>query len=140
MPDFEFSPRYGLKPIRNPDLETLTDLILDANRHDREYGEAGIRFIGGVPPAWLFVLHDRHLGCSLWFDEGDGETWVPVGDATRMSELACPDDIKSPVGSFLPPAVALEAILEFCRTATPLASLKWVRMRDLAIPDAAWES
>lgn len=139
MRDFVFSPRYALSDIRNPDKDTLSDLILNANQPGREYGEASIKFDDGNPKIWLYILHDNALGCSLWYHDADGESWVPIGDAERMNELVRPDDINSPAGSFLESSVALAAIEEFCRSGERFAGVAWTRIRDLQIPDEAWE-
>lgn len=139
MLDFVFSPRYLLGDLHNPDRQVLRDLILNASEPGREYGEATIRFPKGTPSAWLYILHDRSLGCSLWYNDRR-ETWLPIGDAARMTELVCPDDIKSPAGSFLTPTAALPVIEEFCCTGERSAAVEWVRLSDLPISDAEWEA
>lgn len=139
MKNFVFSPRYILNDIRNPDRETLRDLVLNANQPGREYGEASIKLDGANPRMWLYILHDNDLGCSLWYHDADGEAWVPIGNAARMNELVCPDDINSPAGSFLDPSMALAVIEEFCRTGERSSDVAWTKIADLQIPDEAWE-
>ena len=136
MPEVRFNPRYAISPVRNPDPAWLCDLILDPFRPGREFGEATIVFSDSGRTIDMILIADRTLGYYLKYDAG-GEEWLSLGDASRLSEVVCPDDWQASAGLFIPPEQAWLAIREFCQTGTRSHAIRWISPVELP-EDGNW--
>src|SRR6185503_5231891 len=103
MPQTRFEPRYLLEAVTNPDPAWLRGLLLDAPSY--EFGDATLSYDDADRSVAMTMLADRELGC--YFNHGlPKHSWLSVGDATRLSEVVCPDDWQASAGLFVPPAKA----------------------------------
>jgi hypothetical protein len=130
MPEVLFAPRYAIRPVRDPDPDWLRDLILDPFRPGREFGEARATFRDGDRTAELILIADRGLGYFLKW-EPTGDTWLSLGDPSRLAEMVCPDDWQASAGLFVPAEKAWLAIHEFCRTGGRSSEVAWIRPEDV---------
>jgi hypothetical protein len=136
MADILFQPRYAIRSVRNPDLEWLRDVILDPFCPGREFGEALIDFDDGHRLRRMILIADRDLGYYLKYDPG-GDTWLSLGDASRLSEVVCPDDWQASAGLFVPAEQAWLAVSEFCRSGERSTAIKWIRPGEVPV-DGNW--
>jgi|APIni6443716594_1056825.scaffolds.fasta_scaffold1217404_1 hypothetical protein len=136
MADVWFEPRYAIRRVRNPEPDWLRDVILDPFRPGREFGEALIEFREEERRLSMILIADRELGYYLKYDP-TADTWLSLGDASRLSEVVCPDDWEASAGLFVSPEDAWVVISEFCRTGQRSSAIHWIR--PIEIPeDGNW--
>jgi hypothetical protein len=136
MAEVLFQPRYAIPAMRNPELEWLREIILDPFLPGREFGEALIDFREGERRLSMILLSDPDLGYYLKYDP-TGDTWLSLGDATRLGEVVCPDDWQASAGLFVPPDKAWLAVSAFCRTGERSSAITWIRPTELP-PEGNW--
>jgi hypothetical protein len=136
MPEVQFRPRYAISSVRDPDPTWLRDVILDPCRPSREFGEAAIDFREGELAYTMILIADRDLGYYLKHESGT-DTWLSLGDRTRLSEVVCPDDWEASAGLFVPAEAAWFAIDEFCQSGRRSDAIEWIRPREIPA-DGNW--
>jgi hypothetical protein len=136
MPEVWFEPRYAIRAVHNPDLDWLRHLILDPFRPGREFGEATVTFQDGDHAIGLILIADRDLGYYLNYGS-PGDTWLSLGDPSRLAEVVCPDDWQASAGLFVRPDRAWLAVTEFCRSGLRSSKIEWIRPEDLP-PQGNW--
>src|SRR5690242_18079282 len=136
MTEVSFEPRYAIRWVCNPDMDWLRDLILNPFRPEQEFGDALIRFQDGDQNTSLILISDRELGYYL--NHGaPNDIWLSLGDASRLTEVVCPDDWKASAGLFVPCDRAWLAISEFCRSGDRSSEIEWIRPEDVP-PEGNW--
>jgi hypothetical protein len=136
MAEIHFQPRYAVSSVVNPELNWLRELILDPFREGREFGEATIQFREGERQLRMILISDPKLGYYLNYDP-EKDTWLSLGDASRLSEVICPDDWEASAGLFISADKAWLAISEFCQTGERSGAIKWIRPSSLP-EDGNW--
>lgn len=136
MPEVQFRPRYAISNVRDPDPSWLRDVILDPFRSGREFGEAVIDFREGERTHRMILIADRDLGYYLKY-EPSADTWLSLGDRTRLSEIVCPDDWQASAGLFVPAEDAWVAISEFCQSGGRSHAIQWIRPSEIP-EDGNW--
>jgi len=129
MPEVVFEGRYAFPSIPNPNLVWLRELILHPSQ-EADFGDALLTFGDRQREATLILIGDPELGFYLNY-ESRGDTWLSVGDRTRLAEVVCPDDWQASAGLFVPRNKAWHAISEFCTYGTRSQTIEWIRPGEL---------
>jgi hypothetical protein len=132
MAEVQFKPRYAISNVLNPDPIWLRDLILDPFGVGRVFGEASIVFSDNSRKVELIAITDWTLGYYLKY-RSDLSEWLSLGDASRLSEVVCPDDWEASVGLFISPNLAWLAVQEFCRSGERSNEIRWIRPCELPV-------
>jgi hypothetical protein len=117
--------------MRNPDLERLRQIILNPDGPGWQFSEGGIDYLSDGRRTHLIVLQHPELGYYLKYIGPGGirepnDTWLSLGDRSRLGEVVCPDDWEASAGLFIPPPLAWEAIQLFCTTGARSPAVEWI--------------
>ena len=130
MAEVYFKPRYAILHVHNPELAWLQNVICESSKQGLEFGEATIEYHETDKSRSLILISDRELGYYLLY-QPKIDTWLSLGDRTRLSEVICPDDWQASVGLFVSRDKAWLVIYEFCQSGERSSRIEWIRPTEI---------